>query len=120
MILTTFPSLVYPGVPLFRHTNKEVAVKTAIVIPSRFASTRLPAKPLLRETGKYMVQHVYEQACRTRANQVVIATDDERIARAVREFGGQVAMTRADHESGTDRVAEVAQTLKAEIVLNVQ
>ena len=66
-------------------------MKTAIVIPARYASQRLPAKPLLRETGKYLVQHVYEQACRaTRSSDVVVATDDARIVAAVESFGGKV------------------------------
>jgi 3-deoxy-manno-octulosonate cytidylyltransferase (CMP-KDO synthetase) len=95
-------------------------VKTAIVIPARYGSTRLAAKPLLKETGKYMIQHVYEQACRSRAQQVIVATDDERIVQAVQEFGGQTVLTRADHQTGTDRVAEVARGLNADIIVNVQ
>ncbi len=94
--------------------------RVAVVIPARFASTRLPGKPLLRDTGKYLIQHVYEQATRSVAEVVVVATDDERIAAAVREFGGVVAMTRADHPSGTDRVAEVAAGLDADVVVNLQ
>ncbi|MCI0376437.1 MAG: 3-deoxy-manno-octulosonate cytidylyltransferase [Gemmataceae bacterium] len=92
----------------------------AIVIPARYGSSRLPAKPLLKETGKYLVQHVYEQACRTKAKEVIVATDDERIAHAVKEFDGRVAITRADHASGTDRVAEVAAGLDVEIIVNLQ
>ncbi|MBM3995835.1 MAG: 3-deoxy-manno-octulosonate cytidylyltransferase [Planctomycetes bacterium] len=95
-------------------------MRTAIVIPARFASTRLPGKPLLRDTGKYLIQHVYEQACRSKADAVIVATDDVRIANAVRSFGGRVAMTRDDHPSGTDRVAEVAASLEADIIVNVQ
>jgi 3-deoxy-manno-octulosonate cytidylyltransferase (CMP-KDO synthetase) len=98
----------------------EVAMRTAIVIPARYASSRLPAKPLLRETGKYLVQHVYERACQSSAVEVVVATDDVRIVQAVRSFGGRVAMTRADHASGTDRVAEVAQSLDADVIVNLQ
>ena len=83
-------------------------MKTAIVIPARYGSTRLPGKPLLRQTGKYLIQHVYEQACLARrASAVVVATDDSRIAAAVESFGGRVAMTRRDHPSGTDRVADM-------------
>src|SRR6478672_10471396 len=93
----------------------------AIVIPARYASTRLPGKPLLRQTGKYLIQHVYERACQARrASRVLVATDDARIAEAVRSFGGQVALTRADHPSGTDRVAEVAAALDADVVVNLQ
>ena len=88
-------------------------MKTAIIIPARFASNRLPGKPLLKATGKYLVQHVYEIACRSGANDVIVATDDVRIADAVRSFGGQVMMTRDDHPSGTDRVAEAARDRKS-------
>ncbi len=96
-------------------------MKTVIVIPARYASTRLPGKPLLRQTGKYLVQHVYERACQARrASAVVVATDDLRIAAAVRGFGGLVAMTRRDHPSGTDRVAEVARGLDTDVVINLQ
>ena len=95
-------------------------MKSAIVIPARYASSRLPGKPLLNATGKYLVQHVYENACRSRAKDVIVATDDARILNAVRSFGGQATMTRADHASGTDRVAEVARTLDADVILNLQ
>jgi 3-deoxy-manno-octulosonate cytidylyltransferase (CMP-KDO synthetase) len=96
-------------------------MRTAIVIPARYASSRLPGKPLLRQTGKYLVQHVYEQACQARrASAVVVATDDPRIVAAVESFGGKVVLTRRDHPSGTDRVAEVARTLDAEIIVNLQ
>jgi 3-deoxy-manno-octulosonate cytidylyltransferase (CMP-KDO synthetase) len=96
-------------------------VRVAIVIPARYASSRLPGKPLLRATGKYLIQHVYEQACAARcAGDVIVATDDERIRVAVESFGGRVAMTRADHPSGTDRVAEVAASLAADVVINLQ
>ena len=96
-------------------------MKTAIVIPARYGSKRLPGKPLLRSTGKYLIQHVYEQASRaSRAATVVVATDDPRIEAAVRSFGGRVARTRRDHASGTDRVAEVARSLKADIIVNLQ
>jgi 3-deoxy-manno-octulosonate cytidylyltransferase (CMP-KDO synthetase) len=96
-------------------------MRTAIVIPARYASTRLPGKPLLRSTGKYLVQHVYEQACRCRrADAVVVATDDPRIAAAVKSFRGRVVLTRRDHASGTDRVAEAARTLDADIIINLQ
>ncbi len=95
-------------------------MQTAIVIPARYASSRLPAKPLLRETGKYLIQHVYERACESSADAVIVATDDVRIFDAVKSFGGNVVMTRADHPSGTDRVAEVAEQLDADIIVNVQ
>src|SRR5947209_7338553 len=96
-------------------------MKTAVVIPARYASTRLPGKPLLRETGKYLVQHVYERACQARGvDLVVVATDDPRIASAVEGFGGRVEMTHRDHVSGTDRVAEVARRLDADCLVNLQ
>lgn len=96
-------------------------MKTAIVIPARYGSTRLPAKPLLRQTGKYLVQHVYERAIQSRrADAVVVATDDPRIVAAVESFGGKVVMTRRDHPSGTDRVAEAARPLDADVIVNLQ
>ncbi len=95
-------------------------MKTAIIIPARYASSRLPGKPLLRETGKFLVQHVYERACQSNASEVVVATDDVRIQQAVQSFGGRVEMTRPDHPSGTDRVAEVARRLDASIIVNLQ
>jgi 3-deoxy-manno-octulosonate cytidylyltransferase (CMP-KDO synthetase) len=96
-------------------------MKTAIIIPARHASSRLPGKPLLRETGKYLIQHVYEQALQARqASDVVVATDDQRILKAVNSFGGRVIMTAASHPSGTDRVAEAAAQLDADVIVNLQ
>jgi 3-deoxy-manno-octulosonate cytidylyltransferase (CMP-KDO synthetase) len=96
-------------------------MKTAIIIPARYASSRLPGKPLLRQTGKYLIQHVYERACQARqASQVIVATDDPRIVAAVESFGGTAVMTRRNHASGTDRVAEVARAIDAEIIINLQ
>ncbi len=84
-------------------------MKAIAVIPARYASTRLPGKPLVALAGKPMIQHVWERVRRAeKLSGVVVATDDERIARAVREFGGDAVMTRSDHRSGTERVAEVA------------
>ena len=94
-----------------------------VVIPARFASTRLPGKPLQMIAGKPMVQHVWEQARKSAAQRVVIATDDARIVEACQAFGGEVVMTRVDHNSGTDRLAEVATQLGLApdaIVVNVQ
>lgn len=94
-----------------------------VVIPARFASTRLPGKPLRDIAGKPMIQHVYERALESNADSVIIATDDPRIADAAQRFGADVCMTRDDHQSGTDRLAEVALLRKfdpAEIVVNVQ
>jgi 3-deoxy-manno-octulosonate cytidylyltransferase (CMP-KDO synthetase) len=96
-------------------------MKTAIIIPARYASSRLPGKPLLRQTGKYLIQHVYEQATQARrAGLVLVATDDPRIVAAVQSFGGRVVLTRRDHPSGTDRAAEVARDLDAELIINLQ
>ena len=95
--------------------------RVLIVIPARYASTRFPGKPLADLWGKPLIQHVYERACRVSlASRVVVATDDERIAAAVRAIGGEVAMTRGDHPSGTDRVAEVASGAEADLVVNLQ
>src|SRR5262249_3333807 len=110
-----------PNTGRFSSPTGRSVMKTAIVIPARYASKRLPGKPLLRSTGKYLIQHVYEQACKSRrANVVIVATDDPRIEAAVKRFGGRVAITRRDHPSGTDRVAEVARQLDADIIINLQ
>ncbi len=98
-----------------------------VVIPARYASTRLPGKPLLALAGRPMLQWVYELACAAQAEEVWIATDDERIAERARRFGAagavRVAMTAAAHASGTDRVAELARARgweERQIVVNVQ
>lgn len=80
-----------------------------VVIPARFASSRLPGKVLLAIAGKPLLQHVYEQAAASGASEVIIATDDERVAVAAAGFGAEVSMTSTEHRSGTDRVAEVAR-----------
>lgn len=95
-----------------------------VLIPARYASTRLPGKPLLAETGKPLICHVVEGAAGARrAERVVVATDDSRIAKAVEDFGGQAVLTSTDCATGTDRLAEAAVTLGLpddEIVVNVQ
>ncbi|AZC23541.1 3-deoxy-manno-octulosonate cytidylyltransferase [Pseudomonas sessilinigenes] len=94
-----------------------------VVIPARFASTRLPGKPLQLIAGKPMIQWVWEQASKSRAERVVVATDDQRIVDACRGFGAEALLTREDHNSGTDRLAEVASQLGLAadaIVVNVQ
>jgi 3-deoxy-manno-octulosonate cytidylyltransferase (CMP-KDO synthetase) len=94
-----------------------------VVIPARYASTRFPGKALATLAGKPMIQHVYERARSSRARSVIIATDDERIADAARHFGAPIQMTRDDHVSGSDRVAEVARELgwsSDSVVVNVQ
>lgn len=94
-----------------------------VVIPARLASTRLPNKPLLDIGGQPMIQRVWERACQSQATRVIVATDDARVAAAVDTFGGEVCMTRATHESGTDRLQEVASILgfdDRQIIVNVQ
>lgn len=82
---------------------------------------RLPAKPLLRETGQYLIEHVYRGAQQSKlSHTVIVATDDQRIFQAVREFGGKVEMTSDKHQSGTDRMAEVASRIPGDIFVNVQ
>jgi 3-deoxy-manno-octulosonate cytidylyltransferase (CMP-KDO synthetase) len=98
-------------------------LKFRVIIPARYASTRFPGKPLADLNGKPMVVHVCERARRSGAAAVHVATDDERIAAAVRAHGHSVVMTRSDHPSGTDRLAEAVKKLKlsgSEIVVNVQ
>jgi 3-deoxy-manno-octulosonate cytidylyltransferase (CMP-KDO synthetase) len=91
------------------------------VIPARYASSRLPGKPLAQIAGKPMIQHVVERVRKAKnLTRVVVATDDERVKKAVEGFGGEAVLTRADHRTGTDRVAEVAAHVPAEIYVNVQ
>lgn len=103
--------------------NKLTIMKFLAVIPARYQSTRFPGKPLEKLAGKYIVQHVYDKALEWFEN-VWVATDDERIAKAVESFGGKVVLTSAEHLSGTDRVAEAARLLSRQIdfdvVVNVQ
>lgn len=95
--------------------------RVVVIIPARYESTRLPGKPLADLHGQPMIQRVYERACLTRdVDRVVVATDDERIRAAVDAFGGDVAMTSRAHRTGTDRIAEVAAALDADVVVNVQ
>lgn len=94
-----------------------------VIIPARFASSRLPGKMLSTITGKPMIQHVYERARQSAAKQVVVATDDKKIVEAVEGFGGTVYLTSKDHQSGTDRLQEVASLMglkDEDIVVNVQ
>ncbi len=94
-----------------------------VIIPARFGSTRFPGKPLVEIEGKPMIQHVYERAQEAGASRVIVATDDGRIVDAVEGFGGQYCMTGVEHESGTERLAEVIQResiSSQEIVVNVQ
>jgi len=94
-----------------------------IVIPARYASTRLPGKPLLDIAGKPMIQHVYERALESKATDIIIATDNDDIKRVAQDFGADICMTRTDHMSGTDRLAEVASQRNFsddDIIINVQ
>jgi len=96
-------------------------MEVVALIPARYGSTRFPGKPLALLRGKPMIQHVYEQTRLVRGlARVMVATDDERIAAVIRAIGGEVVMTRADHPTGTDRLAEVAERLDADIIVNVQ
>jgi len=96
-------------------------MSVAAIIPARYGSTRFPGKPLARETGKYLIQHVYEQVTQARLIDVcLVATDDERIVEAVRSFGGRAVLTRPHHPSGSDRIAEVARARTEDIIVNVQ
>jgi 3-deoxy-manno-octulosonate cytidylyltransferase (CMP-KDO synthetase) len=98
-----------------------MAVSVVAVIPARYGSTRLPGKPLALIGDKPLIQHAYERTIRAQGvERVIVATDDERIYKTVQGFGGAVVMTRADHPTGTDRIAEVAATLTADMIVNVQ
>ena len=91
------------------------------VIPARYASSRLPGKPLLEIGGKTMLEHVYRRACASGVFfRVIIATDDHRIYDAAEKFGGDVAMTRADHPDGSSRAAEIAAKIDTDYVINIQ
>jgi len=95
--------------------------KAAGIIPARYASQRFPGKPLSLIDGKPMVQHVYERACQAQLlDTVIIATDDRRILRASENFGAEVRLTSSSHNSGTERVAEVAAGLEESIIVNIQ
>ncbi len=91
------------------------------IIPSRYASSRFPGKPLVDINGKSMIQRVYEQARKaTLLNDVIVATDDERISKEVSSFGGKVVMTSATHVNGTERCAEIAAGTDADVIINIQ
>ncbi len=96
-------------------------MKTIIVIPARYGSTRLPGKPLADILGKPMIQHVYERALHVSlADQVLVATDNQKIVDAVRSFDGHVEMTSSEHPSGTDRLTEVMERVPGDIYINLQ
>lgn len=105
----------------FKDRMLDIYMLILIVIPSRYNSSRFPGKSLADIHGKPMIQHVYERACQAGcSDRVVVATDDRRIADKVAGFGGEVMMTAPDHPSGTDRVVEVSQRIRADIYINVQ
>ncbi len=96
-------------------------MKITAVIPARYASTRFPGKALADIGGKPMIQHVYERTCRASlVSRVIVATDDRRIADVITKAGGEAVMTSASHETGTDRLAEVARNLDSDLIVNVQ
>ncbi|MEN6576194.1 MAG: manno-octulosonate cytidylyltransferase [Phycisphaerales bacterium] len=96
-------------------------MKIVVCIPARYASTRFPAKVLAKDTGKYLIQHTWEQARKAKLpERVVIAADDEKIVQAAREFGAECVLTSPKHNSGTDRIAEAVGHSDADIVVNVQ
>ena len=100
-----------------------MTLRFKVVIPARYASTRLPGKPLLNITGKPMIAHVCEKALQAGAEEVVVATDDDRILQTVTDLGIRAVMTRPDHQSGTERIAEVAELCGwsgGDIIVNVQ
>lgn len=91
------------------------------VIPARYASTRLPGKVLVKDTGKFLIQHTYEQVRKAKLPQrIIIAADDEKIVAAAQSFGAECMLTSTQHQSGTDRIAEVASEVKSDIIINVQ
>jgi 3-deoxy-manno-octulosonate cytidylyltransferase (CMP-KDO synthetase) len=95
--------------------------KVVVVIPARYGATRLPGKPLVPLAGKPMIQRVFERAKLAKTpSQIIVATDDERILHAVQAFGGEARMTRPDHRTGTERVAEVAAHVEGDVFVNVQ
>ncbi len=95
-------------------------MRTVVVIPARYGSRRLLGKPIISLKGKPLIQYVYENALGSMAQQVLVATDDERIRQVVEGFGGKAVMTSPNHPSGTDRVAEAVKGLDAEVVVNLQ
>jgi 3-deoxy-manno-octulosonate cytidylyltransferase (CMP-KDO synthetase) len=117
-------AMVRLSVPPVSHTGPatfEGSVSAVAIIPARFQSTRLPGKALAPIAGRPMIEHVYRRAAAALSvSSVIVATDDRRIADVVERFGGRAVMTSPSHESGTDRLAEVAGTLDCELVVNVQ
>ena len=97
-----------------------MSMKSIAVIPARYASTRFPGKLLMNLGGKTIIQHVWERTKRSKADDVLIAVDDQRVFDAARAFGAEVVMTSPDHPSGSDRIWEAVQGRDAEAIINVQ
>jgi 3-deoxy-manno-octulosonate cytidylyltransferase (CMP-KDO synthetase) len=96
-------------------------VKIVVVLPARFSSTRFAAKVLAKDTGKFLIQHTYEQACLAKLpEKVIIAADNEKVVAAAETFGAECIMTSVEHKSGTDRIAEAVADLDVDIVINLQ
>jgi 3-deoxy-manno-octulosonate cytidylyltransferase (CMP-KDO synthetase) len=104
-----------------RHISSLAGARHVAIIPARYHSSRLPGKPLADIGGRPMIEHVYRRAAASPAvDAVIVATDDERVVSAVESFGGLAVMTRGDHRSGSDRLAEVAASLSCDLIVNVQ
>jgi 3-deoxy-manno-octulosonate cytidylyltransferase (CMP-KDO synthetase) len=96
-------------------------VKIVVVIPARYSSTRFPGKVLAKDTGKFLIQHTWEQANKAKLPvRIIIAADDKRVTDAAHSFGAECVMTSKDHQSGTDRIAEIVKELDVDIVINIQ
>ena len=95
-------------------------LETLIIIPARYQSSRFPGKPLANIAGKSMIQRTHEQAKKTNAKKVIIATDDKRIFNHCREFGADVIITSPNHKTGTDRIIEVIKKYPAKLIINIQ
>ena len=96
-------------------------MRTVVCIPARYDSTRFPGKMLAKRTGKFLIQHTYEQACRADIpEEVIIAADDRRIMEAAEAFGARCVLTSPSHQTGTDRIAEATAAMEADIVVNLQ
>jgi 3-deoxy-manno-octulosonate cytidylyltransferase (CMP-KDO synthetase) len=96
-------------------------LKVLAVIPARYDSVRFPGKVLAKDTGKFLIQHTYEQACRAKLlSRVIVATDSTLVQQACSQFGAECVMTSAEHQSGTDRIAEAAAEYDTDVVVNVQ
>jgi 3-deoxy-manno-octulosonate cytidylyltransferase (CMP-KDO synthetase) len=101
--------------------GRKKKLKILAAIPARYDSVRFPGKVLAKDTGKYLIQHICEQACRaTLLQKVIVATDSEKVMAACKEFGAECVMTSAEHQTGTDRIAEAVAAIDVDIVVNIQ